>query len=255
MRPHVMMLIGGLLFFGSGTVVRAETPTPPPEKSVVFLEENEATTETAASASLPADTPEGATAEPVESPTAEAGAPAKLEAIHTSTQETALADKTRIDKLPPQPQVQRERNHSVSVGAGLPVCGFAKGAVHGAGCIRTSEPFFWLDLPVKYHRRVNRRFEWAVGAMASLIYVMGAGGITGHVLADVKLYAVPDWLYFRLRVIIGIPLLFALGPAMGHDFKISKRISIYLENQFTIMAVTGVYGFWQPLLGVKIQLK
>jgi hypothetical protein len=66
-------------------------------------------------------------------------------------------------------------------------------------------------------------------------------------------YAVSDWLYFKLDVMMGFPLLFALGPAMGHSFHVSKKINIYLENQFIVMMIAGVYGFWQPVLGMEIK--
>ena len=149
---------------------------------------------------------------------------------------------------------RKAKNHSISVGFGAPICGFAVGAINGSGCLKTSEPFFWGNLPIKYHRRVNKRFAWAVGLMPSFIYLAEVAGLVGHIVGDFRVYAVPDWLYFKLDIFMGFPLIFALGPAVGHSFKISKKVSLYLENQFIVMAVAGVYGMWQPILGVDIKL-
>ncbi len=88
--------------------------------------------------------------------------------------------------------------------------------------------------------------------MPSFIMFAGLGVIGGHIIGEIRVYAIPDWLYFNLDVTLGFPLVFSLSPSMGHSFAITDKVHLFLENQFTLMVFAGVYGYWQTVLGVEI---
>jgi hypothetical protein len=141
----------------------------------------------------------------------------------------------------------------LSIGVGAPLCGFARGVVDGLGCVWGTEGFYWGNLSIKYHLRVSQRFSVGGGITASVITLEGLAIVGGHVSGDFRVYAVPDYLYFKLDVHVGFPMVLGLAPAMGHAFRIGDRVNIFIENQFIMVVFAGVYGFWQPILGVDVK--
>jgi hypothetical protein len=140
----------------------------------------------------------------------------------------------------------------ITAGVGVPLCGFAReGIIEGKGCINTSSNFLWGNLDLRFHIRLSEKFSIGGGLLQSFIYFDEVGLMGGHLVADFRWYAVPDYLYFKMDLFFGFPMFFALGPAMGHSFSVNEKIHVFIENQFIFMAVAGVYGFWQPTVGVS----
>ena len=140
----------------------------------------------------------------------------------------------------------------ITAGIGAPLCGFAyNGIIEGSGCANTSSDFLWGNIDLRFQFRLSEKFAVGGGLLQSLIYFDGFGVIGGHLVADFIWYAIPDYLYFKMDLFFGFPMFFALGPSMGHSFSVNEKVHIFIENQFLFMAVAGVYGFWQPTIGVS----
>lgn len=131
--------------------------------------------------------------------------------------------------------------HQLSAGVGLMICGFG---VSSGGC---GEPL-WVSIPLMYRYRVNDYFAAGVGAMVQIL----GGGIPagGGLRAGVRLYALPDWLYFQVDVFAGYPFLFTLAPGIGHSFRITDSFAIFVENE-VLLWFFDFWGAWQPVLGVE----
>ncbi len=147
----------------------------------------------------------------------------------------------------------RKRPKLITVGLSAPLCGFAEGLITGTGWINTSSDFIWGNLDVRFLVRMAKRFALGGGITQSVVHFDGTTTVGGELVADFRWYAVPDYLYFKLNVYFGFPLLFALGPTMGHSFEITEKVHLYIENQFVLMVVAGAYGFWQPAVGAEIR--
>jgi hypothetical protein len=141
--------------------------------------------------------------------------------------------------------------HNLSVGIGVPLCMFASvEGFGGADCV--NDEFVWLNFPILYHYRVNSWFAAGGGLMLNVFAVTGAdvSAVGAELVGGVRFYAVPDWLYFDLNIMLGFPFFAAFEPALGLAIPLGP-VSIYLENQVTLMYVGGLLGFWQPVLGVQ----
>jgi hypothetical protein len=140
----------------------------------------------------------------------------------------------------------------ITAGIGVPLCGFAyEGIIEGKGWANTSSDFLWGNIDLRFHFRLSKKFSIGIGLLQTFIRFDDVGLMGGHVVADFRWYAAPDYLYFKMDLFFGFPMFFALGPTIGHSLPITKKVHLFIENQFLFMAVAGVYGFWQPTLGVS----
>jgi hypothetical protein len=190
-------------------------------------------------------TPAPALAEPSSCPTS-----VKSSGLQENAASKNPKTKSSASSIPASTNQKREK--MFTVGFGLPLFGFAyEGIIEGSGSANTSDTFLWGNLDLRFHVRLSRRFSIGGGLVQSFIYFDEVGLIGGHLAADFRWYAVPDYLYFKVDLFFGFPMFFAVGPAVGHSIPITKKVHVFIENQFLTMAVAGLYGFWQPVLGVS----
>ena len=244
----------------------SETDSPPEEES--SSDEAEATVAQAEEAPEPESNPSPAetpAAEPSkkaetdtapESPTAEAeaaavteGSPEASSDAENASEESAVPSEKKSLKVPRR----GKRPKLISVGLSAPLCGFAEGLITGSGWVNTSSEFIWGNLDVRFLVRMAKRFALGGGFTQSLVFFEDTVTLGGAFVADLRWYAVTDYLYFKLNLYVGFPLLFALGPTMGHSFEITPKVHLYIENQFILMVAAGAYGFWQPAVGAEIR--
>jgi hypothetical protein len=142
--------------------------------------------------------------------------------------------------------------HQFSGGFGMPICAFAVGSEwSGAGCV--SSELLWFNLPFMYHYRVNDWFAAGGGLMVNIFAFGGFGMVGAELMGGVRFYALPDYIYFDLRILLGYPYFFAFMPSLGLSLPLTDSVSLFLENQVPMLFVAGLIGFWQPVLGVEFK--
>lgn len=78
----------------------------------------------------------------------------------------------------------------------------------------------------------------------------GYGAVGAELLGSFRAYAIPDWLYFEADILLGFPLIFSVMPVVGLSIPLGA-VSLYVEQQVPLFFFGGVFGFWQPVIGVE----
>ncbi|MBN1770639.1 MAG: hypothetical protein JXB32_05210 [Deltaproteobacteria bacterium] len=152
------------------------------------------------------------------------------------------------------PEVDSGRpSHQLSVGVGVPLVLFGAfdfGDTSASGGYWISDEFLWINLPIVYRYRINDYLAAGGGLMFNIFAVGGYGAVGAELMGSFRAYAIPDWLYFEANILLGFPLVFSIMPSVGVAIPLGS-VSIFLENQIPLFFFGGVFGFWQPTIGVE----
>ena len=144
------------------------------------------------------------------------------------------------------------KKNQISVGIGLPLCAFgASGDFAGGSCI--SNDFLWFNIPVMYRRRISPHFAAGGGIMVNIVNAEGFTGAGGELMGGIRVYALPDFLFFDVNIMLGFPMIFALVPAIGTSIPLGKSFALAFKAEAPIMFLGGVFGFFQPVVKAEIR--
>ena len=144
--------------------------------------------------------------------------------------------------------------HQLSAGIGVPLVVFGafdfgdEGS--GSGAAWVSDEFLWVNIPIVYRYRINEYLAAGGGLMFNIFAVGGYGAVGAELMGSFRAYAIPDWLYFEANILLGFPLIFSFMPSVGVAIPLGP-VSIFFENQVPLLFFGGVFGFWQPVIGVE----
>jgi hypothetical protein len=143
--------------------------------------------------------------------------------------------------------------HQLSVGVGVPLVLFGAfdfGDASASGGYWVSDEFLWVNIPIVYRYRINDYLAAGGGLMFNIFAVGGYGAVGAELFGSFRGYAIPDWLYFEANILLGFPLVFSFMPSVGVAIPLGG-VSIFFENQIPLFFFGGVFGFWQPTIGVE----